>query len=46
MWWELDGVIQLIATHLNYFQREIVLTGRGLSQEIAVICSNIGHERQ
>lgn len=37
MVWELDGVIQLIATCLNYFQHKIVLTVRGLSQDIAVI---------
>lgn len=35
-----------IATYLNYFQHEIVLTGKGLGQHIAVICSNISHERQ
>lgn len=46
MGWKLDGIIQLITTHLNYFQHKIILTVRGLSQDIAVISDNISHERQ
>ena len=43
---QIRQVGKFIATYLNYFQHEIVLTGRGLGQHIAVICSNISHERQ